>query len=55
MLATAPRTADRRLEAPDLELILDALGERERNIDERPRLRRIRIALELELADRLEE
>jgi len=46
-----------RLEAPDLELLLDAIGDREdrAGADERARLRRIRGRVELDLADRLTE
>ena len=46
-----------RLEVLDLELLLDAIGDREDHAgaDERARLHRIRGALELALADRLTE
>ena len=46
-----------RLEVPDLELLLDALGDREDRAGstERARLHRIRGTLELDLADRLTE
>ena len=46
-----------RLEAPDLELLLDAIGDREDRAGaaERARLRRIRGRVELDLADRLTE
>jgi len=46
-----------RLEVPDLELLLDAIGDREdrAGADERARLHRIRGQVELALADRLTE
>ena len=46
-----------RLEVPDIELLLDAIGDREDRAGaaERARLHRIRGALELALADRLTE